>query len=93
MYSRLGDPEALNVLAMLRQTSSTSSSYRERRLSKLKLEFTSEDAVVVKSSLLMDIRKTGQSQGHPVQVFEQTSNETAAATFSGEARPAKKTAK
>src|SRR5439155_927226 len=49
MYSRLGDPEALNILAMLKtDIIDILQAIVERRLSKLKLEFANEDAVVVK---------------------------------------------
>ncbi|TMI07774.1 phosphoribosylamine--glycine ligase [Candidatus Bathyarchaeota archaeon] len=72
MYSRLGDPEALNVLAMLKtDIIDIFQAIVERRLSKLKLEFTNEDAVVVKVVAPNGYpEKKDKAKGHPVQVFE-----------------------
>jgi phosphoribosylamine--glycine ligase len=72
MYSRLGDPEALNMLAMLKtDIIDVFQAIVERRLSKLKLEFTSEDAVVVKVVAPNGYpEKRDKAKGHPVQVFE-----------------------
>ena len=72
MYSRLGDPEALNMLAMLRtDIIDVFQAIVERRLSKLKLEFTNEDAVVVKVVAPNGYpEKRDSAKGHPVQVFE-----------------------
>jgi len=72
MYSRLGDPEALNILAMLKtDIIDILQAIVERRLSKLKLEFTNEDAVVVKVVSPNGYpEKKEKAKGHPVQVFE-----------------------
>jgi phosphoribosylamine--glycine ligase len=72
MYSRLGDPEAINMLAMLKtDIVDVFQAIVERRLSKLKLEFTSEDAVVVKVVAPSGYpEKREKAKGHPVQVFE-----------------------
>src|SRR5437667_4911063 len=72
MYSRLGDPEALNMLAMLKtDIIDVFQAIVERRLSKLKLEFTNEDAVVVKVVAPNGYpEKKDKAKGHPVQVFE-----------------------
>jgi phosphoribosylamine--glycine ligase len=72
MYSRLGDPEAINMLAMLKtDIIDVFQAIVERRLSKLKLEFTSEDAVVVKVVAPNGYpEKREKAKGHPVQVFE-----------------------
>ena len=72
MYSRLGDPEALNMLAMLKtDIIDILQAIVERRLSKLKLEFTNEDAVVVKVVSPNGYpEKKEKAKGHPVQVFE-----------------------
>ncbi|HEV2120740.1 MAG TPA: phosphoribosylamine--glycine ligase [Candidatus Bathyarchaeia archaeon] len=72
MYSRLGDPEALNMLAMLKtDIIDIFQAIVERRLSKLKLEFTNEDAVVVKVVAPNGYpEKRDKAKGHPVQVFE-----------------------
>jgi phosphoribosylamine--glycine ligase len=72
MYSRLGDPEAINMLAMLKtDIIDVFQAIVERRLSKLKLEFTSEDAVVVKVVAPNGYpEKRDKAKGRPVQVFE-----------------------
>src|SRR5439155_1498050 len=72
MYSRLGDPEALNMLAMLKtDIIDIFQAIVERRLSKLKLEFTNEDAVVVKVVAPNGYpEKKDKAKGHSVQVFE-----------------------
>jgi phosphoribosylamine---glycine ligase len=72
MYSRLGDPEALNMLAMLKtDIVDVFQAIVERRLSKMKLEFTNEDAVVVKVVAPKGYpEKRDKAKGHPVQVFE-----------------------
>jgi phosphoribosylamine--glycine ligase len=72
MYSRLGDPEALNMLAMLKtDIIDILQAIVERRLSRLKLEFTNEDAVVVKVVAPIGYpEKRDKAKGHPVQVFE-----------------------
>src|SRR5438093_9861983 len=71
-YSRLGDPEGLNMLAMLKtDIIDVFQAIVERRLSKLKLEFTTEDAVVVKVIAPNGYpEKRDRAKGHPVQVFE-----------------------
>jgi len=72
MYSRLGDPEAINMLAMLKtDIVDVFQAIVERQLSKLKLEFTNEDAVVVKVVAPSGYpEKREKAKGHPVQVFE-----------------------
>src|SRR2546426_11382937 len=72
MYSRLGNPEAINMLAMLKtRTVDVFQPIVERQLSKLKLEFTNEDAVVVKVVAPSGYpEKREKAKGHPVQVFE-----------------------
>ncbi len=72
MYSRLGDPEALNMLAMLKtDIIDVFQAIVERQLSKLKLEFTNVDAVVVKVVAPNGYpEKRDKAKGHPVQVFE-----------------------
>jgi phosphoribosylamine--glycine ligase len=72
MYSRLGDPEAINMLAMLKtDIIDVFQAIVERRLSKLKIEFTSEDAVVVKVVAPSGYpERREKARGHPVQVFE-----------------------
>src|SRR5947209_18720571 len=72
IYSRLGHPEAINILAMLKtDILDVFQAIVERRLSKLKLEFTNEDAVVVKVVAPNGYpEKKDKAKGHPVQVFE-----------------------
>lgn len=72
MYSRLGDPEAINMLAMLKtDLVDIFQAIVDRQLSKLKLEFTSEDAVVVKVVAPNGYpEKRDRAKGHPIQVFE-----------------------
>src|SRR5438094_3322004 len=72
MYSRLGDPEALNILAMLKtDIIDILQAIVERRLSKLKLEFANEVAVAVNVVSRNGYpERTEKAKEHPVQVFE-----------------------
>ncbi|HZY46260.1 MAG TPA: phosphoribosylamine--glycine ligase [Candidatus Bathyarchaeia archaeon] len=72
MYSRLGDPEALNMLVMLKtDIVDVFQAIVDRQLSKLKFEFSDEDAVVVKVVAPNSYpEKRDKAKGHPVQVFE-----------------------
>ena len=87
MYSRLGDPEALNMLAMLKtDLVDIFQAIVERRLSKLKLEFTTEDAVVVKVIAPKGYpEKRDLAKGHPVQVFETNIRQNGCQLFWGSA--------
>lgn len=87
MYSRLGDPEAINMLAMLRtDIIDIFQAIVERRLSKINLEFTSEDAVVVKVIAPNGYpEKRDIAKGHPVQVFETNIKRTGCQLFWGSA--------
>ena len=87
MYSRLGDPEALNMLAMLKtDLIDVFQAIVERRLSKLKLEFTTEDAVVVKVVAPKGYpEKRDSAKGHPVQVFETNIRQNGCQLFWGSA--------
>ena len=72
MYSRLGDPEALNMLVMLKtDIIDIFQAIIEERLDKIKLEFTDEEAAVVKCVAPMGYpEKKGDAKWHPVQVYE-----------------------
>jgi phosphoribosylamine--glycine ligase len=87
MYSRLGDPEAINMLAMLKtDIVEIFQAIFERRLSKLKLEFTSDDAVVVKVVAPNGYPgKREKAKGHPVQVFETNIKRNGCCLFWGSA--------
>jgi phosphoribosylamine--glycine ligase len=87
MYSRLGDPEALNMLAMLKtDIIDIFQAIVERRLSKLKLEFSTEDAVVVKVVAPNGYpEKRDKAKGHPVQVFETNIRQNGCRLFWGSA--------
>jgi phosphoribosylamine---glycine ligase len=87
MYSRLGDPEALNMLAMLKtDLVDVFQAIVERRLSRLKLEFTSEDAVVVKVIAPKGYpEKRDEAKGHSVQVFETNIRQNGCQLFWGSA--------
>ena len=86
-YSRLGDPEALNMLAMLKtDLVDVFQSIAERRLAKLKLEFTNEDAVVVKVIVPKGYpEKRDKAKGHPIQVFETNIRQNGCQLFWGSA--------
>jgi phosphoribosylamine---glycine ligase len=87
MYSRLGDPEALNMLAMLKtDIIDIFQAIVERKLSKLKLEFTSEDAVVVKVVAPNGYpEKRDKAKGHPVKIFEKNIKQNGCYLFWGSA--------
>jgi phosphoribosylamine---glycine ligase len=87
MYSRLGDPEALNMLAMLKtDIVDIFQAIVERTLSKLKLEFTTEDAVVVKVIAPNGYPENrDKAKGHPVQIFEKNIKQNGCYLFWGSA--------
>jgi phosphoribosylamine--glycine ligase len=87
MYSRLGDPEALNMLAMIKtDIIDVFQAIVERRLSKVKLEFTNEDAVVVKVVAPNGYpEKRDKAKGHPIQVFETNIKQNGCQLFWGNA--------
>jgi phosphoribosylamine--glycine ligase len=87
MYSRLGDPEALNMLAMIKtDIIDVFQAIVERRLSKVKLEFTNEDAVVVKVVAPNGYpERRDKAKGHPIQVFETNIKQNGCQLFWGNA--------
>jgi phosphoribosylamine---glycine ligase len=87
MYSRLGDPEALNILAMLKtDIVDVFQAIVERHLSKLRLEFTDEEAVVVKIVAPNGYpEKRDSAKGHPVQVLETNIKRNGCCVFWGNA--------
>ena len=87
MYSRWGDPEAINVLAMLKtDLVDVFQAIVDRRLARLKLEFTDEDAVVVKMMAPKGYPESrDKAKGHEVQVFETSVRQNGCQLFWGSA--------